>query len=60
MRAATARFAAIWIVWIVGVAPLANWMIGYGRTGGVGAEFIAGAALLVYFAAPYLLIAWLE
>ena len=52
-------FALIWLAWIAGLVPLINVLLPFVRAGDAS-EFAFCAALLAYFAAPFLLIAWLD
>lgn len=54
-----ATFVAIWVAWLAGLVPLINLLLPYARDQGAG-EFAFVAALLGYFAAPFLLIARLD
>lgn len=54
MVARTARFALIWAVWLAGMGPLALYLPDRVSEGALI------TALLAYFSAPFLLIAWLE
>jgi hypothetical protein len=59
MQKAMIRLALIWLLWIVGIVPLVNWLLPIGRASDFG-EYVLIGALLAYFAAPLLLSAWLE